>query len=455
MKKELLLTTLISLVALLAFGQITRPKNNRTFVISKAEQQLKGLKQNDYQNLLLRGRMVFSQNPGLKASSVKQKLDSIVRYTLDDDTPGKWIKDEKEEYSYDANGKWTKYISYFWSETSGQWVGRYKNEFAYNTNDEGGVETYSEWNTTSLQWDKTSQFEYIFDTNSLLAQILTYKYDKTSLQWVKAERDSYTYNTSGKCTLILIDELYGNNQWINENKYEYTYDANGRMITDLYSWWDSSLDDSRWRPRTKYEYTYNSDGKVTTEKVTEFETFGSNIESVSKYDYTYDSNGNPTQELKSTWETSISDWVLREKAIWTYDLSFDLSDLIFPPAIFKDYDVYNKPLDYITYSLDETMSNWEIDYKSIPYYSNQNGTGISEIRSIEPVIYPSHVSEGFYLKSSEKNMQVSIYNLSGTLLFNKQVSGDEYINVSTLSKGIYLVKIATGNKAITKKFIKK
>lgn len=77
---------------------------------SKVEQQLKGLEQNDYLQkltILFQGKGVPFQSPGLKSSSIKQKLDSTVNRSFDKSTT-EWLKSSKDEYTYDTNGRWTK-----------------------------------------------------------------------------------------------------------------------------------------------------------------------------------------------------------------------------------------------------------------------------------------------------------------------------------------------------------
>lgn len=89
------------------------------------------------------------------------------------------------------------------------------------------------------------------------------------------------------------------------------------------------------------------------------------------------------------------------------------------------------------------------------YFIKRTETGINEPGTEELTIYPNPVSDRFYLNSSEKNVQISIYDLRGNLSITKQISGNEYINVSTLSQGVYLLKVRTEKGLTTKKLIKK
>ena len=494
MEKKLILTVLIALMALFAFGQITIPKNNETFVISKVEQQLKGLKQNDYQRshgLLFSGKRVFPENLSSKSSSIKQKLDSVVDHNWSV-TISQWIKSSKDEYKYDASGKWTTGIYYNWDTTTSQWVRNLKDEFTYNANGKWETDIHSEWNTTTSQWVKNSKNEYSYNGNGYSTQVLIYdwnvstsewvknlkyeffyyendylkqflvsEWDATANQWVASIRYDYTYDTNNKYKQILVSSWNKDTGlWENTMKYEFTYDANNQLTMTLVSMW---MDE--WLPYMKDEYTYYNNGRLETDihSILSYTTFPFQLVLDSKNEYSYDANGNITQDLVSKWDITTSQWIYYSKDINTYDLSFSVSDLIFPSGysmiafayLISIPDVYNKPLDDIEYLWNKTITDWDKNTKTIYYYSELNGSGVNDLKADELTIYPNPVSEGFRLNNSEKNVQVSIYDLSGSLLFIKQISDDEYINVSTLSQGLYMVRVTTEKGSATRKFVKK
>lgn len=494
MEKKLILTVLIALMALFAFGQITIPKNNETFVISKVEQQLKGLKQNDYQRshgLLFLGKRVFPENLSSKSSSIKQKLDSVVDHNLNA-TISQWIKSSKDEYKYDASGKWTTGIYYNWNSTTSQWVNSSKDEFTYNANGKWATDINSEWNTTTSQWVNNLKNEYSYNGSGYSTQILISDWDVSTNQWVNNSKYEFTYNGNGYLTQVLVSEWdIATSQWVASIRYDYTYDANNNYTLILiYSWdkdtsqWENAMKHEftydasskltmtlvsiwmdEWIPYTKDEYTYDANSRLATDihSILSYTSFPLQLVLDSKDEYSYDANGNITQDLVSKWDASISQWVYYSKDINTYDLSYSFSDLIFPSGysmiafayLISISDVYNKPLDDIEYLWNKTITDWDNNIKTIYYYSELNGSGVNDLKADKLIIYPNPVSEGFRLNNSEKNVQVSIYDLSGSLLFIKQISDDEYINVSTLSQGLYMVRVTTEKGSATRKFVKK
>ncbi|WP_321436493.1 T9SS type A sorting domain-containing protein [uncultured Bacteroides sp.] len=492
MKKKVLLTALIALVTSFAFGQIIVPKSNETFVRSKVEQQLKGLEQNDYLQkltILFQGKGVPFQSPGLKSSSIKQKLDSTVNRSFDKSTT-EWLKSSKDEYTYDTNGRWTKIAFYDWNATTKQWVGNNKDEYTYDVNGRWATDINYKWNTSTSQWVANSKTEFTYNAQGYSAQLLFYNWEATTSQWVADMKYEFTYDVNGNCTQYLISNWNvitnqwvamikyeftydtgkctqilvsswdeGTNKWGVSMKYEFTYDANGKITVALNSiWFDES---SMWFPYMKHEYFYDANGKLTTEILSNMDFMTFQLVPNSKDEYTYDTNGNNSQYIVSKWNTTTSQWDLYSKEISTYDLLYKLSDLIFPSGfpmmnflyVIPTANVNNKLLEEQDYLWNNT--GWDDSSKTTYYYSELNGSGINELNADELIIYPNPVSDGFRLNTSEKNVQVSIYDLSGSILLTKQLSGNEYIDVSNLSKGIYLVRVTTEKGLTTKKFIKK
>ncbi len=67
-------------------------------------------------------------------------------------------------------------------------------------------------------------------------------------------------------------------------------------------------------------------------------------------------------------------------------------------------------------------------------------TGLIDVTSGSLTFSPNPATDAFSLNVGEQTITVSLYNLNGTLMLTKQVTGKDYINISTLSKGVYVVK---------------
>jgi hypothetical protein len=81
-------------------------------------------------------------------------------------------------------------------------------------------------------------------------------------------------------------------------------------------------------------------------------------------------------------------------------------------------------------------------------------TGIST-EKVNPIsVYPNPVTEGFYINGLESTATLTILDLNSKTLLTKQVTGNEYVSISSFPKGLYVVKISTNNGTIETKVIK-
>ena len=67
-------------------------------------------------------------------------------------------------------------------------------------------------------------------------------------------------------------------------------------------------------------------------------------------------------------------------------------------------------------------------------------------------IYPNPANGKLYFKNTTENCEIAVYNLSGQIMFSRQLKGNE-LNVSDLSKGIYIAKVKDTDKTGPLKFV--
>jgi hypothetical protein len=69
--------------------------------------------------------------------------------------------------------------------------------------------------------------------------------------------------------------------------------------------------------------------------------------------------------------------------------------------------------------------------------------------------YPNPVKDGFQINGLTDTGILTLTNLNGNILLTKQVTGNEYVTLSSFPAGLYIAKIVTKNFSIEKKIIKK
>jgi hypothetical protein len=84
---------------------------------------------------------------------------------------------------------------------------------------------------------------------------------------------------------------------------------------------------------------------------------------------------------------------------------------------------------------------------------NMTITSINELKSTTMTISPNPAKDALNISSSNIIKQVSIYNINGSLI--KVIQDNTHsINVSELSKGMYILVIKTENRITRNRFIK-
>ncbi|MBK0370120.1 pectate lyase family protein [Flavobacterium agrisoli] len=80
-----------------------------------------------------------------------------------------------------------------------------------------------------------------------------------------------------------------------------------------------------------------------------------------------------------------------------------------------------------------------------------------EIKNVEISVYPNPTTDYVTVQTPENTTtNIAVYNTSGQLIFSKeQAKGDQIVDLTQQSNGIYFVRILNGKKEIIKKIIKK
>jgi len=115
-----------------------------------------------------------------------------------------------------------------------------------------------------------------------------------------------------------------------------------------------------------------------------------------------------------------------------------------------------------TYTFNQVGST---DYVCDPHDGNMNGTvnvtstaGISENNLLSFEMYPNPVSDllSIQLPTGTEKAEVSVFDYTGRLVSSKTISSnDTAIDVQKISKGIYMIRVATNTKIGVQRFIKK
>ena len=128
----------------------------------------------------------------------------------------------------------------------------------------------------------------------------------------------------------------------------------------------------------------------------------------------------------------------------------------------SDYDIWKYIYSYENINLNteiliqkwnQTSLIWENEFKFINYFSLHNFVNITLLNENEIKIFPNPTSNMLYVSNMSGANLISIFDLNGKLVIKEKLS-EEQINVSSLQKGIYIIKIENKNNIFSHKFVK-
>jgi len=140
--------------------------------------------------------------------------------------------------------------------------------------------------------------------------------------------------------------------------------------------------------------------------------------------------------------------------------NFDFTMIGSGYGFYGGYNFHNTKLNYICCDEDEvdTVKNYmqSISVNDVTVTSDCEpyGLGMEDLSpSAKVTLYPNPVKEVLYFSASGKVAKAEIYDLNGRLVKTATVSNNS-VNVSSLSKGVYLIILHTDKGTVKEKFIK-
>jgi len=81
-------------------------------------------------------------------------------------------------------------------------------------------------------------------------------------------------------------------------------------------------------------------------------------------------------------------------------------------------------------------------------------SSVDEIQKDAISLYPNPITEDFRVNGINGIASLKLFDLNGRLLLAKQITNNESVSISTLHKGIYILKLITQEGAAERKIIK-
>jgi hypothetical protein len=91
----------------------------------------------------------------------------------------------------------------------------------------------------------------------------------------------------------------------------------------------------------------------------------------------------------------------------------------------------------------------------LTFYLNDSNTAVADVQSSGWSIYPNPASDLLYINGlNNESATVTIFDVSGKIVINQSLTNNT-IDVSSLPKGIYILRVTTVESVHTSRFVKK
>ena len=254
---------------------------------------------------------------------------------------------------------------------------------------------------------------------------------------------NYSYNNEGEPETIIYSKTYNDSIiYYHVITYEYEKTDSTRQITrneiDLHNQQMPDPDTiTHWQNMDRFYETYDQAGRRKSVML-----ITNNIYDGEQIDY----------RAAFTWTESGQ---MLHASYFTWEADGDTGKWVEATRIDNRYDAYGNLLQYDKTFYDARTGKWETEHSKTYYYTYLE-TGLTEnrVKTGSLHIFPNPAGDEIRISGlSGKNMRYTVYNLYGQPATSGR-SEDQFIDVSHLVPGIYLLEIRNENSIYSGRFVK-
>lgn len=384
---------------------------------------------------------------------------------------GYWINLAQKEWIY-TNGKCTDYFERKWTGTS--WDNKFKIKYTY-TNGNLSLEEQSVFEAGN--WTLTDKNEYTYQ-NDLLKEIREFTLQNSQMVLTSITTHTYSGNLIGGTNL----QIYDNNNLSVSYLHKYVY-KNNLMDTLLIQIKNSD----EWENFVRVHTLYYPDGSLKSTRTQKWDTAHNYWKNDKKITLEYDDFGKVKSEIYQAWNLQF--WKDDFSYNYTYNSLGDIEKRTFTQSIYREWRnmhniFYNEPnvnneviieskFDFWGGKTDELV-DWDIPFKLNGEMIIKKGekiilnymdttTGENNLDSLENLltqilnVYPNPSTGVFYIDPQRHTVYTwAIYDVNGRMIKERiQTEQSGVVDISDLSKGIYIIQANTDKGKLHQKLIKK
>ncbi len=392
----------------------------------------------------------------LKNAAASYKLDSMVYWYYDDQAPA-YVRDYKSIFSYDAKNLNTVIVSQSWNAEQGRWITDSRHNNFYNSKNQlSYMEDYYDESNTGDSLEFAGKSEVFYASSGRIDSMRLFNRDDEGV--VKHSGTTYyTYNGAGKITEMKSWGYDDEGTWLYSDRNTFQYNAAGRLTQQSHF-----LMMGQEILSSTTTYSYNGAGQVAYDEyssldyVLYFMTGTVVMKKNSRYEYEYDSKGNLVVQYGKRWDEGLQGWVNSEKEETTYNLSVNVSDVIFP---YNDYlylygfvegynEMGNMPTGTFDYSYIE--GNYKNDGKSVYFYSQGGTSGVGVPGEARFLVYPNPARGTVIFRWQEagSRLRLELYGADGVLLSARMIRSGETVPVDRYRQGLIVYRLLEDRQVV-------
>jgi hypothetical protein len=378
-----------------------------------------------------------------------------------------WQNYSRETSTYNSSNSTTLWER--WDTIANRWKNSWFSTFTNNADGTVDHIVGQEWDTLSATWRVTGKETYTYDSDKNVTEILDRNWHNN--KWEDAAKLINTYNAAGKQLTSLHQAGYDTgtrNHLVNDWRWTNTYDNNNYLTTFLFQVWDDSPM-FQWVNASQWFYTNKPDGKVY--QIFTQTWFMNEWIDESRQTFSYTTgctlpltlldfsavriNNTVSVNWKTLNEVNTSHFIVQRSLDAT--LFIDISKVAAKGnSAGQNYYTYTDNIaDIKTGKLYYRLIMADKDGKSVV----SKIVGITlDVNSDDLAIMPNPAKNYFIIAPSHSygsvNATVMVYDCAGHVVIRQNVTaGEQRINISFLSKGLYTVRVITKDGAKMQKLV--
>jgi len=419
----------------------------------------------------------------LLAFSINSISDSVSFWKWNLDTNGWEIVSKEINFIYNENNNLMSYVSQIWKDNT--WVNSFQELYTYDANNNEKSFLRIKWN--GVDWVNAFKNIYTYDDNNNIISFIAKSWNGSD--WVNNSQYFATYDINNNNT-VKFSQNWSNNtdSWLNSDQYIKTFDSHNNLIKYLHQVGNGSF----WVNKDQELYTYDSNNNNinTYEQLWDGNAWVNSRQHICSFD----SKNNLTINEQQYW--SGNDWIIDWKVIYTYDAKNNIISLLMQKwdgsswvnselrlSAFNENNFFtsqtsqywlnsswiNSWQTFLTYYPDNSFKTysqkqWDnigttiISGDSVYSYSHLVETGISDLMKGSISLFPNPATNRITISKNSILSGVNtitIFSMNGQKMLQARFQNQKQfeMGVSTLSRGIYLVKIQSKTGIESKKLV--